>query len=144
MKRVLLAASVVVVAAVVLFLGIAFFFVAGLDLLHALAYKGTGIFLGADTDLPTQLWIAARYLESVTLLVAPRFLGRRFSSHRVFAGFLIVFAVLLVGFQFANLFCNVLFNYLFNDVIPPEFLARVHKEIAKLGEEVKRADCACL
>ena len=42
-----------------LFLGIAFLFIAFLDLIHTLAYKGMPIFQGYDADLPTQLWIAA-------------------------------------------------------------------------------------
>ena len=52
-------------------IGIAYFFVASLDLLHTLAYKGMGIFPQFDANLPTQLWIAARYMESISLLVAP-------------------------------------------------------------------------
>jgi len=52
------------------FIGIAYFFVAGLDLLHTFAYKGMGIFPQFDANLPTQLWIAARYMESISLLIA--------------------------------------------------------------------------
>jgi hypothetical protein len=39
-----------------IYIGVAYLFVAGLDLIHTLAYKGTGIFLGYDANLPTQLW----------------------------------------------------------------------------------------
>ena len=53
-----------------IFLGIAYFFVASLDLLHTFAYKGMGIFPHIDLNPPTQLWIAARYMESISLLVA--------------------------------------------------------------------------
>jgi len=60
-----------------LFLGIAFLFVAGLDFLHTLAYKGMGVFTGYDANLPTQLWIASRYVQSITLLIAPVFLRRK-------------------------------------------------------------------
>ncbi|HSR36678.1 MAG TPA: GGDEF domain-containing protein, partial [Desulfurivibrionaceae bacterium] len=50
-------------------LGIAYLFIGFLDLVHTLAYKGMRIF--ADYDFyANQLWIAARYLESITLLVA--------------------------------------------------------------------------
>jgi hypothetical protein len=44
-----------------LFLGVAFLFVGLIDLLHTLAYKGMGVFPGFGANLPTQLWIAARY-----------------------------------------------------------------------------------
>ncbi len=53
-----------------IFIGIAYFFVASLDLLHTFAYKGMGIFPQIDLNPPTQLWIAARYMESISLLVA--------------------------------------------------------------------------
>lgn len=52
-------------------IGIAYFFVASLDLLHTFAYKGMGIFPQFDANLPTQLWIAARYMESMSLFIAP-------------------------------------------------------------------------
>ncbi len=60
-----------------LFLGVAYLFVGIFDLLHTLAYKGLGIFQGYDADLPTQLWIAARYIEGVSLLLASLFFERR-------------------------------------------------------------------
>jgi len=60
-----------------LVIGIAYLFVGGVDLLHTLAYAGMGVFKGHGTDLPTQLWISARYVESISLLMAPLFLGRR-------------------------------------------------------------------
>ena len=41
-----------------LFIGIAYLFVALLDLVHTLAYAGMGVFPGYATNLPTQLWIA--------------------------------------------------------------------------------------
>jgi signal transduction histidine kinase len=50
------------------FLGIAYLFVAVLDLVHTLVYRGMNIF-PLDSNTPTQLWIAARYLQSLTLLL---------------------------------------------------------------------------
>ncbi len=79
-----------------LFAGIAFLFVAGIDLLHTLSYTGMGVFQGYGTDLPTQLWIAARYLESVSLLIAPLFLGRPLNTKTVFL-FYIGAVTLLLG-----------------------------------------------
>ncbi|MEW5773683.1 MAG: MASE3 domain-containing protein [Thermodesulfobacteriota bacterium] len=68
----------------VLVLGYAFFAVAGLDLLHALAYKGMGVFPGYDADLPTQLWIAARGVQAAAFLAAPFFVRRRVAFGPVF------------------------------------------------------------
>jgi hypothetical protein len=53
----------------ILFIGIAYLFIALLDLLHTLAYKGMPIFTDYDY-YANQLWIGARYLESITLIVA--------------------------------------------------------------------------
>lgn len=59
-----------------LVLGIAYLFIGILDLLHTFSYKGLGIFPSYDANLPTQLWVAARYMEGITLLTAPFFIGR--------------------------------------------------------------------
>ena len=60
-----------------LLIGISFLFVGGVDLLHTLSYKGTGLFPGYGADLPTQLWLIARGLETVSLLLGLHFLDRR-------------------------------------------------------------------
>ena len=54
-----------------MFLGIAYFFIGGLDLLYTLSYKGMGVFPELDSNTNTQLWIAARYMESISFLLAP-------------------------------------------------------------------------
>lgn len=72
------------------FLGISFVFIAFLALLHTLAYKGMGVFPDYDANLPTQLWIASRYLESISMLVALLMFGRRFSPAIVFGGYFLV------------------------------------------------------
>ncbi|MBU4357389.1 MAG: PAS domain S-box protein [Proteobacteria bacterium] len=77
-----------------LFLGIAYLFVGALDLLHTLAYGGMRVFPGFGADLPVQLGFAARGLESVSLCLAPLCLGRRLKPYAVFAGYILVFAVI--------------------------------------------------
>ena len=82
-----------------LFLGVAYLFVALIDLVHTLAYKGMGIFPGYGPNLPTQLWVAARYLEAASLAAAPLFLKRRLHPTWVFATYFLIFAgILLVIF----------------------------------------------
>ena len=78
-----------------LFLGIAYLFVAALDLLHTLAYTGMGVFPGYGTNLATQLWIASRYAESIPLLIAPLFVGRKLRIDFVFVAFAAFFALVL-------------------------------------------------
>jgi PAS domain S-box-containing protein len=81
----------------ILFLGISFLFVAGLDLTHTLAYKGMNVFKGYDTNLPTQLWISARYMGGLSLLIAPLFLGRTLNVNRLFAVYAGVFTLLMLS-----------------------------------------------
>jgi PAS domain S-box-containing protein len=57
-----------------MFIGIAYFFIGGLDLLYTLSYEGMGVFPEIDSNMHTQFWIAARYMESISLLLAPLFL----------------------------------------------------------------------
>jgi PAS domain S-box-containing protein len=76
-------------------IGIASLFVAGLDLVHTLAYKGMGVFPGYDANLPTQLWIAARYFQSLSLLIAPLFLRRNLKTNLLLLGYTAVTFLLL-------------------------------------------------
>lgn len=63
-----------------LFIGIAYVFIAFIDTLHTLAYTGMGIIKGYGTNLPTQLWITGRYFESITLLIAPVFISKKLNT----------------------------------------------------------------
>jgi len=47
------------------------------NLLHTLSYKGMGVFPQFDANLPTQLWIASRYLLALSLVAGPFFIHRR-------------------------------------------------------------------
>lgn len=81
----------------ILFIGIAYLFVAAVDLIHTLAYTGMGVFPGHGTNLPAQLWIAARYIESLSLLVAPLFIGRKMNTNFVLFGYVVGTSLLLVS-----------------------------------------------
>ncbi len=80
-----------------LLLGIAYLFVGCLDLLHTLAYKGMNVFPGYGADLPTQLWIAARYLESLSFVIAPFFLGRALNARNALGAYILGFALILLS-----------------------------------------------
>ncbi|MBT6150365.1 MAG: HD domain-containing protein [Chloroflexi bacterium] len=80
-----------------LVLGISFLFTGSLDLVHTMAYKGMNIFPGYDANLPTQLWIAARYLQSISFLIAPIFLRRKLKINLTFIGYSGVFFFILVS-----------------------------------------------
>jgi signal transduction histidine kinase len=63
-----------------LIIGVAYAFVAFLDLLHTFSYAGMGVFPEHGANLPTQLWVAARYLEAVSLVVGTAFIGSNWVS----------------------------------------------------------------
>jgi len=81
----------------VLFVGVAYLFVGGIDLLHTLSFKGMPIFTDYDYYAP-QFWIAARYTESISMLLGFGFLGTRWrlrlpwviSAFSAVTGFLIL------------------------------------------------------
>ncbi len=87
-----------------LFLGIAYLFVGGLDLLHMLDYKGMDVFSKNDAESPTQLWVAARYLQSICLLIAPILLGRRLRIDMIVGLFTLIFALLLASIYIWEVF----------------------------------------
>ena len=76
-------------------LGIGYAFIALIDLLHTLAYKGMNVFPGFGANLPTQLWIAARYLQAITLCAAPLFVERRVDNRAIFGGYAAAVSVLV-------------------------------------------------
>lgn len=80
-----------------LFLGIAYLFIGVVDVVHTLAYKGMGVFVGYDANLPTQLWLVGRYLQAGSLLVAPLLLGRALRVRNALAGFGAVTGILLLS-----------------------------------------------
>ena len=86
------------------FIGIAYLFVAGLDMLHTLAYKGMGVFQGDESNLATQLWISARYLESISLLIAAFMIGRKIRFQAVWIVYSAVTACLLAFIFYWRIF----------------------------------------
>lgn len=78
-----------------LLIGVAYFFIGFINILHTLAFQGMGVFYGDTTNLATQLWIAARVLTSVTFLIAPLFISRKIKSTLTFNIYSIVTALLL-------------------------------------------------
>ena len=78
------------------FIGIAFLFVAGFDLLHMLAFKGMGVFPNVGANLATQLWIATRYVLSLSLLTPILFMHRKVRSITVVVAYSLM-SVLVLG-----------------------------------------------
>lgn len=87
-----------------IFIGIAYAFVGGLDLLHTLGYKGMGVFPGYGTDLSTQLWLLARGVESISLFLAVLVRGRKLNPLYVLWGYASVTFLLLVSVFYLDIF----------------------------------------
>lgn len=88
-----------------LFIGVAYLFIALLDMFHTLAYKGMPLFTDYDY-YANQLWIAARYMESITLVVAFTYmpLKRMPRVNLVFFVYAIVSALLIASIFYWKIF----------------------------------------
>lgn len=88
-----------------LFVGIAYLFIALLDMLHTLSYKGMALFTDYDY-YANQLWIGARYMESVTLLLAFIFLrsGKVPRAHGVFAVYAVISSLIIASIFYWKIF----------------------------------------
>lgn len=81
-----------------------FFWSAVIDLVHTLAYKGMGVFPGYTANLPTQLWILARYLESLVILGSVIWFGRPVRHRSIPAGGIGLLAAIGISLVFLGLF----------------------------------------
>lgn len=88
-----------------IFLGMAYLFVGFIDTIHTLAYAGMGVFLGYDANLPTQLWIISRYMESISLLLACFILDKKkIKFNLVLLGYTIIVSLLLLSIFYWKIF----------------------------------------
>jgi PAS domain S-box-containing protein len=87
-----------------LFIGVAHLFIGGIDLIHTLAYQGMQIFPTESANLPTQLWIAARYLQAASWVMAPIFLNCRIKSQLLVLGFSLVAFLLMMSIFYWDIF----------------------------------------
>jgi hypothetical protein len=87
-----------------LFLGYAYAFVAVIDFFHILTYQGMGVFPQFDANTPTQLWIAGRYLDAFSLLLAPLFLAHRLPRNAALSLYALVTAALLGSIMWLRVF----------------------------------------
>ena len=77
------------------FYGISFLYIGIIDFLHTLAYKGMDIFIGYNSNLPTQLWILARYFQSVTIFISFFLINRKIKIKLAFLIFSVASAVFI-------------------------------------------------
>lgn len=106
-----------------LLLGVAYLFVGFLDILHTFGYHGMGVFPDYDY-YANQLWVAARSIEAVTLLVA--FLNNRKP---------IPIAPELLMLIYALLTSAVIYSIFFSDIFPECYVEGVGQTPFKIYAE---------
>jgi PAS domain S-box-containing protein len=89
-----------------LFISIGFLFVSIIDITHTIVYKGLEVFVFIDptSNLATQLWIAAGYLQALFMIIAPVFLTRKMNIGLVFKIFFLVVLFIFVSVFYYNIF----------------------------------------
>ncbi|MFX0178259.1 MAG: MASE3 domain-containing protein, partial [Candidatus Hodarchaeota archaeon] len=78
-----------------LVIGISFLYIAIIDLLHTLSYTNMNIFLGYDSNLPTSLWISARYWQASSFFFATLVINRKINSNYIFIISTIAISILI-------------------------------------------------
>ena len=86
-----------------LIIGTSFLFIGVIDLLHTLAYPGMNIFISYNTDLPTSLWIVARYWQAISFLLALLLFKKKINLYYLFI-FQFIFVIILLMAIFNGLF----------------------------------------
>lgn len=88
-----------------LLFGIAFMFIGLIDFLHALSYPGIGVFDSySNADLSSQLFIAGRYIESTSLLIASLSFGKRIRARAFFFIYTISTVLMLLSIFYWRVF----------------------------------------
>jgi len=85
-----------------MYLGSGYIWIAVLDTIHMLTYKGMNIFPVADGNTAIQFWIATRYLEAFLLITSPWFLTNKLNYKSIFAAF---------GLAAASIYYSIISGY---------------------------------
>lgn len=87
-----------------MFMGIAYGFIALFDFLHTLSYPGMNIFIYNNPNIPTQLWIAARYIESISLMVACIAIDKKINLRKATLVYFAVSILILTSLLYLKVF----------------------------------------
>ena len=86
-----------------LYVGIAFLFFAFLDLMHLLGNKNMGVFPEYG-NLGPALYIATRYILSISLMIAPLFINRKLNTTLMFVLYSLVTSLILLSIFYWRIF----------------------------------------
>ncbi len=88
-----------------LFVALALLFTSNIDLVHTLSYRGMNLLpIGDNPNIPTQLWIAARYMQAIGLLIAPVYLRRKINPGLVISLFSFIDLLVLASIFWWRIF----------------------------------------
>jgi len=87
-----------------IFLGIAYGFIACFDILHTLTYEGMNILVIEGANVPIQLSVIARYMESISLLIAGVYSSRIVKFRNVILVYFISSVFLILSVFVWNVF----------------------------------------
>ncbi len=79
-----------------LIVGTSFLFISVIDLLHLLSFSEMNIFVDYDTNLPSQLWIAARYWQSLSYILASLAINKKVNASYLMASGVVIISVLFI------------------------------------------------
>ncbi len=88
-----------------IFIGIAYLFIGLIDSVHTLSYKGMGVIAeewGANPA--TQLWIAARFMESISLLIFPLLFFKALRPYIFLVAYSIITASVFIAIFYWRIF----------------------------------------
>ncbi|MBD3197915.1 MAG: hypothetical protein GF317_22880 [Candidatus Lokiarchaeota archaeon] len=83
--------------------GISSLFTGIIDIFHTLSYEGMAIFLYYTSNLPTQLWIIARFMQSISLFLALILINRSVNYNYMFLAYTLI-TFILISLVFLRLF----------------------------------------
>lgn len=86
------------------FVGVALLFVGSLNAIHLLAFLGMQDFAQDNGRLPLNLWLAARYLQALSLLIAPWSIGKRINWYVMFGVYSLLVVLTLISLLVWQLF----------------------------------------
>ena len=112
----------------IVFLGIGYFFISIIDMLHISIYPGVSvIFENGNQSMVVQFWISARYLTAFTLLGSTLILLRQFKNIRVnivFISYLFMSIIIISSIMYFKIFpaCYIIGSGLTEFKINSEFI----------------------
>lgn len=87
-----------------LFLGYVYFFIGVLTYFHLTTYYGMNIFNIDSSNIPTQFWIASKYFQALTMLIAPSFIIKSIKKVPVFLGVLCIIILIVISIMVVKVF----------------------------------------